>query len=418
MQLILNQDMRKYTVLFLTVTFLSQIAWSQSTNEDKIFQLNTITTAVPFLIIPPDSRAGGMGDAGVATSPDANSVHWNTSKLAFSKQNAEISASYSPWLRGLVDDIKLSYLAGYKKINKKHSIGGSLRYFSLGEIIFTDATGQKTSKFNPNEFEVLGGYALQVSDYMAVGINAKFIYSNLTGGISNGTNTSKAGIAGATDLSFSYFNPEINLGSYNTVLSFGATVSNIGNKMAYTDENERDFLPANLKLGSGFKVNFDEYNSLTATVDFNKLLVPTLPFRHPDTKEVVSGKNNNVGVVSGMLQSFYDAPGITFEDENGEYQVEKGSRLREELREINIGGGIEYWYSDILAFRTGFFHESTTKGNRKYMTFGAGLKAYSFGLDLSYLVSVTQNNPLANTIRFSLSFRFGDNNGSTKAGEI
>ncbi len=411
--------MKKNLLLAFTVLMMSHLVWSQNTNKDKIFQLNTITTAVPFLIIAPDSRAGGMGDAGIATSADANSFHWNTSKLVFSKQSAEISASYSPWLRGLVDDIKLSYLAGYKKLNNKHVIGGSLRYFSLGNISFTDLTGTPTSEFNPNEYEVLGGYALKLTDYMAVGINAKFVYSNLTGGISNGSNTSKAGIAGATDLSFTYRNPDIDLGAYRSVLSFGASISNIGNKMSYTDENQRDFLPTNLKLGSGLKVNFDEYNSLTATLDFNKLLVPTLPFRNPDDPDdIISGKNNNVGVVAGMLQSFYDAPGLYYEDENGEYQVEKGSRFKEELREINIGGGIEYWYSDILAFRAGYFHESATKGNRKYVTFGAGLKAYSFGLDLSYLVSVTQNNPLANTIRFSLSFRFGDNNNTSRSGDL
>jgi len=409
--------MKTYFLLTLSILFFTQTGFSQqpSSTTNQV-QLNTITTAVPFLIIAPDSRAAGMGDAGVATSPDANSLNWNTSKLIFSKQTAEVSASYSPWLRGLVDDIKLSYLSGYKKLSDRHVIGGSLRYFSLGNISFTSITGTPISEFNPNEYEVLGGYALKLSDYTSVGINGKFIYSNLTGGITNGSNVSKAGLAGATDLSFSYFNPEIDLGSYNSVLSFGASIANIGNKMTYTDENQRDFLPTNLKLGSALKINFDQYNSLTGTIDFNKLLVPTLPFRNPDNpSEIISGKNNEVGFVSGVLQSFYDAPGLYYKDENGEYQVEKGSRFAEELREINFGGGIEYWYSDILAFRAGYFHESASKGNRKYVTFGAGLKAYSFGLDLSYLVSVTQNNPLANTIRFSLSFRFGDNNASSGA---
>ena len=418
MTLYFNQNMKKYFLSAIGLLLFGQSAWSQGANDDKIFQLNTITTAVPFLIIAPDSRAGGMGDAGVATSPDANSLHWNTSKLVFSKQTAEISASYSPWLRGLVDDIKLSYVSGYKKLNNKHVIGGSLRYFSLGNISFTNNIGTPISEFNPNEYELLGGYALKLSDYAAVGINAKFVYSNLTGGITNGSNTSKAGIAGATDLSFSYTNPDIELGSYNSVISFGAAIVNIGNKMTYTDANQRDFLPTNLKLGTALKLNFDEYNSLTGTIDFNKLLVPTLPFEDPDNPGTfISGRNNNVGVVSGILQSFYDAPGLVSKDQNGDYSVEKGSRLAEELREINIGGGIEYWYSDILAFRAGYFHESAQKGNRKYMTFGAGLKAYSFGLDLSYLVSVTQNNPLANTIRFSLSFRFGNNNVSTRIGD-
>ncbi len=411
--------MSKNLLFIVVMLFLGQCAWAQGASDDKIPPLNTITTAVPFLIIAPDPRAGGMGDAGVATSADANSFHWNTSKLIFSKQTVELSASYSPWLRNLVGDIQVSYLAGYKKLNDRHVFGGSLRYFSLGNISFTDITGTPTSEFNPNEYEVLGGYALRLSDYMAVGINAKFVYSNLTGGVSNGSNTSNVGIAGATDLSFSYVNPDISVGAYRSVLSFGANISNIGNKVSYTDENQRDFLPANLKLGTGFKVNFDEYNSLGGTIDFNKLLVPTLPFRNPDDPDdIISGRNNDVGVVTGMLQSFYDAPGLYYQDENGDYQVEKGSRLKEELREINIGGGIEYWYSDILAFRAGYFHESASKGNRQYLTFGAGLKAYSFGLDLSYLVSTAnQSNPLSNTVRFSLSFRF-DNKSTSKSGDI
>ena len=386
-------------------------------NDSKIFQLNTITTAVPFLIISPDSRSGGMGDAGAATSADANSFHWNTSKLIFSDNEAEVSLSYSPWLRGLVDDIKLSYLSGYKKIGTRHAVGGSLRYFSLGTIIFTNNVGATIVPYNPNEYEVLGGYAFKLSDKMSVGINGKFIFSNLTGQISNGTATSKPGLAGAADLSWSYVNPEILLGGFKSQLSFGAVVSNLGNKMSYTDNSDRDFIPTNLRLGTALKVNFDSYNSITAAVDFNKLLVPTLPFRNPeDQSDIISGKENNVGVIAGALQSFYDAPGLYYLDENNEYVVEKNSKLIEELREINIGGGLEYWYSDILAFRAGYFHESAVKGNRKYLTFGAGLKAYSFGLNLSYLVSVTQNNPLANTVRFSLSFRFGDKN-STKLGE-
>ena len=403
-------------IIALFITSLNSSIFAQD-NDSKIFQLNTITTAVPFLIISPDSRSGGMGDAGVATSADANSFHWNTSKLIFSEQKAEASLSYSPWLRGLVDDIKLSYLAGYKKIGTRHVVGGSLRYFSLGNIVFTNETGTTIKTFNPNEYEILGGYAFRLSDKMAVGINGKFIFSNLTGQLSSGTTSSRPGLAGAADLSFSYVNPEIMLGGFKSQISAGAAISNIGNKMSYTDNSDRDFIPTNLRLGTALKLNFDSYNSLTVAVDFNKLLVPTLPFRDPnDPLNIISGKDNNVGIVAGALQSFYDAPGLVTVNSNNQYEVEKNSRLIEELREINIGGGLEYWYSDILAFRAGYFHESAVKGNRKYLTFGAGLKAYSFGLNLSYLVSDTQNNPLANTVRFSLSFRFGDNN-ATKIGE-
>ena len=399
------------TIVLLTAgisAYSQNVGGGTQTDKAKDIQLNTITTAVPFLIITPDSRAGGMGDAGVATSADVNSFHWNTSKLAFSKEKTEFGVSYSPWLRQLVDDIHLSYLSGYTKLSKRHVIGGSLRYFSLGNITFTDNLGNPIRDFNPNEFEVLGGYAFKLSDYFSVGMNAKFVYSNLTGGLGVGSSTSKPGIAGATDLSFSYYNDEVDLGKFDAVWSAGATVSNLGNKISYTDAATKDFLPTNLRLGTALKLKFDQYNSLTTTVDFNKLLVPTLPFRDPDdATNIISGKENNVGVITGMLQSFYDAPGIVTQDATtGVYSVTPGSRFKEEMREINIGGGLEYWYGDVLAVRAGYFHESASKGNRKYLTFGAGLYYSVFGIDVSYLASVTQNNPLANTIRFSLKFKF------------
>jgi len=404
----------------ITTTVLSVIgfsAFSQNpggSNQDEkldLIQLNTITTAVPFLIITPDSRAGALGDAGVATSADVNSFHWNTAKLAFSKNKTELGMSYSPWLRQLVEDIHLSYLSGYHKVSKRGTFGGSLRYFSLGEITFTDNVGTTTRVFSPNEFEILGGYSYKLTDRMALGLNAKFVYSNLTGGTGVGSSQSKAGIAGAADLSFAYLNEDVDLGKYDAHFSFGATIQNIGNKISYTDAATRDFLPTNLRLGTALKVEFDKFNSLTGTVDFNKLLVPTTPYRDPTntdpTTNIVSGKDNEVGVVSGMLQSFYDAPGNVIANADGTFTVASGSVFKEEMREINIGGGIEYWYSNVLAVRVGYFHEAASKGNRKYLTFGAGLYYSSFGIDVSYLAALTQNNPLANTVRFSLQFKFG-----------
>lgn len=392
--------------LFATSGF-SQNLGGNETDNGKHLQLNTITTAVPFLIITPDSRSGALGDVGAALSPDANSFHWNTSKLVFSKDKAEFSASYSPWLRQLVDDIHLSYISGYTKIGKNHAIGGSMRYFSLGNITFTNNTGGLIREFNPNEFEILGGYAFKLSDRSAVGLNGKFVYSNLTGGTNVGNVGSKAGIAGAVDLSYSWFNDEVSLGKKDATWSMAATLSNIGNKVAYTVDAERDFLPTNLRLGTAFKLELDKYNSLTAAFDVNKLLVPTRPV-YDGTGEIISGKDPEVGVVTGMLQSFYDAPGDVSIDQAGVATVKKNSRFGEEMREINWGLGMEYWYSTILAVRAGYFNEHYSKGNRRYLTFGAGIYFGVFGLDVSYLASVTVNNPLANTVRFSLKFKFGN----------
>ena len=252
---------------------------------------------------------------------------------------------------------------------------------------------------------------------MALGLNAKFVYSNLTGGTGVGSSESKAGIAGAADLSFAYLNDEVELGKYDANFSFGATIQNIGNKISYTDAATRDFLPTNLRLGTALKVEFDKFNSLTGTVDFNKLLVPTTPYRDPSNTNpktnIVSGIDNEVGVVAGILQSFYDAPGIVTATAGGGFEVKKGSKFAEEMREINIGGGIEYWYSNVLAVRLGYFNEAASKGNRKYLTFGAGLYYSSFGIDVSYLAALTQNNPLANTVRFSLQFKFGKPKAAT-----
>lgn len=401
----------KKNILLIAGLILGGTGWSQSIskdNEEFTIQLNTITTAVPFLSIAPDSRGGAMGDAGVATSPDANSFHWNTSKLAFSKEKSEFGVSYSPWLKQLVNDIHLSYLSGYTKFGKNHTIGGSLRYFSLGNITFTDELGNLVRDFNPNEFEVLGGYAFRLSDRSAIGVNGKFVFSNLTAGVSVGSVNTKPGLAGAVDLSYSYFNDDINLGDKDGTLSFGVNISNIGNKMAYTSEKDRDFLPTNLRLGTALKVDFDKYNSLTTTVDFNKLLVPTLPVRSGITGDILSGKSNDVGVTLGMIQSFYDAPGNVNVNPDSTASIEPGSRFKEELNEINIGGGLEYFYSDVLAIRGGYFYEHRAKGDRKYFTFGAGVYYSVFGIDVSYLAALKRTNPLANTIRFSLSFKFGN----------
>mgnify|MGYP002475752259 FL=1 len=392
------------------------IGLTQNDSEPSDLQLNTITTAVPFLQITPDSRSGAMGDAGTALSPTSSSFFWNTSMLSFAKDNSEISLSYSPWLQNLATDINLSHLAGFIRLNDRNVVGGSLRYFSLGEIVFTDNNGQETMTFVPSEFEVLGGYAFKLNEKFSLGLNGKFIFSNLTGGINVAGASTRAGLAGAADVSFSYLNEDVRYFGAKGSFAFGATINNIGNKVTYTLENDRDFLPTNLKLGTAMTFDLDTYNSITWAVDVSKLLVPTPPQYSPSTGEIIAGLDPNIGVVPGILQSFYDAPGTLSTDENGEVivdefgqaQIEDGSRLGEELREIMIGTGLEYWYNDLFAARMGYFYENITKGARQHLTFGIGLKYKMFGIDFSYLTSVRQNNPLQNTIRFTMRLYLGN----------
>ncbi|MFN6114716.1 MAG: type IX secretion system outer membrane channel protein PorV, partial [Flavobacteriales bacterium] len=370
-------------------------------------------------MISPDSRAGGMGDGGVAVSADANAIHWNPSKLAFAEHDGEFTMSYSPWLRNLVPDMSLAYLAGYTRLsNKKSAIGGSLRYFNLGSILFTDQNGSTIRDFKPAEFAVDLVFAQQFSENFSGGVAIRYINSNLTGGISvQGANT-KAGQSVAADVSMFYTKPDMQVGDKDATFSFGLNISNIGAKMSYSETAAQNFIPINLRLGPAFTLDLDKYNKLTFAFDVNKLLVPTPPVYQwdengalildPATGEYViaSGKNPNVGVATGMIQSFSDAPGNVSYDDNGNIIVEDGSRMREEFREINIGGGLEYWYAEQFAFRTGYFWEHYTKGNRKYVTLGAGVRYNVFSLDLSFLIANTARSPLANTLRFTLGFRF------------
>jgi len=394
----------------------------QSAGQQCGDQLNTITTAVPFLLISPDSRAGGMGDAGVAVSPDANAIHWNPSKLAFAENDGEFSMSYSPWLRNLVPDMSLAYLAGYKRLgNKRSAIGGSLRYFNLGSILFTDVNGSTIRDFKPAEFAVDLAFAQKFSENFSGGIAIRYVNSNLTGGINVQGANSKAGQSVAADLSFYYRKEEIQMGEREATFAFGANISNIGAKMSYTETAAQNFIPINLRIGPSLKIDLDEYNSIAFNMDINKLLVPTPPVYLLDENnspivdpvtgnfQVASGRDPDVGIVTGIIGSFGDAPGNVSYDDNRNIVVESGSRLREELREINLAGGFEYWYAEQFAFRTGYFWEHFTKGNRKYFTLGAGVKYSIFTLDLSYLIANTQQSPLANTLRFTLGFKFVKN---------
>ena len=407
----------KNLLLALVLAFLSLIAFAQPNGgsgvTDEDLQLNTITTALPFMSITPDSRAGGMGDAGTALSPSSSSVYWNTSILSFSDQTSEVSLSYTPWLRQLTNDIHLSYLSGYYKINKSHTIGGALRYFSLGEITFTDASGNVIRDDKPSEFEITGAYAFRLSNKLSLGINGKFAYSNLTGGLTVGGVNTKPGVVGAADLSFTYYNDDAKIGNLDGVYTFATTINNIGNKVAYSELDTRDFIPMNLKIGNSFLANFDAYNKVTFSLDLQKLLVPTPPSYYFDGQDYImtSGLNPDVGVINGMIQSFHDAPGnvvvddddVPIADADGNYEVVKGTRFREELSEINIAFGTEWWYNDVFAVRGGVFFESKNKGNRQFMNLGASLKYNMFAIDFSYLASLNgRQSPLANTLRFTV----------------
>lgn len=389
--------MNKVISTFLALAFSFNAISQDVSGIDEIGRnnLNTITTAVPFLLISPDSRAGGMGDVGVATSPDANSLHWNPAKYSFIDQEVGFAVSYVPWLRNLVPDINLSYISGYKKLNKNEVVAMELRYFTLGDITFTDVIGNNLGQYKPSEFALGSSYSRKLSDQFSLAISARYIYSNLTGGQSAGGIATNAGQSIAADVA-GYYVKDIRIAKKDMELAFGANISNIGNKISYTETSTRDFIPINLRLGTALNADLDDYNKISFAFDLNKLLVPTPPIYNDSINDQIDfGKDPNVSVVSGIFQSFGDAPG----------------GFNEEMREINFSVGTEYWYDNQFAIRAGYFNEHNTKGGRKFFTFGSGVKYNVFALDFSYLINASRaingNNPLANTMRFTLTFDFG-----------
>jgi hypothetical protein len=371
-------------LIFLAIVSGNTVLLSQSSSGE----LNAIQTVVPFLTIAPDSRAGGMGDAGVATSPDAYSNHWNPAKFAFIDGESGLGISYSPWLRNLVPDINIAYLAGYKRIDTKQVVSASLLYSSLGDVPFTDDFGNLERTFTPNEFAIDAAYSRLFSEHFSGGIAFRFIYSNLTGGTYSGGVATKPGLSLAADIS-GYYHKNVTIFSKNGSIGAGLNFSNIGNKMTYSDSQTSDFIPMNMRIGSSATIDLDTYNKITATIDLNKLLVPTPPI-YNGSGEIIDGKDPNVAVPVAIFQSFFDAPG----------------GFKEEMHEITYSYGLEYWYNNQFALRGGYFNENETKGNRKYFTAGAGFRLKIFTIDFSYLMPLTQNHPLAHTLRFSLSFDF------------
>ncbi len=351
--------------------------------------INTIITAVPFLRIVPGARAGAMGDVGLATSPDANAMHFNASKLANVSNTGSFSATYTPWLRSLqLNDVYLAYASGYYSPDETQTFGASLRFFALGSINYTDFNGQSLGSGDPSEFEITLAYARKLSDKFSVGVAPKFIYSNLANNQMVGGVDVVPAVAGAADISATYLN-DIKLGEKNATLSVAAAISNIGSKVSYTNSKNKDYIPANLGIGGALTVELDEFNKITFATDINKLLVPTRTLvNETGDPDILDWKEHSP--FGGIVTSFGDAPG------NGE-----------EFRELMLSVGAEYLYDEQFAVRAGYYAEHSTKGGRKYFTVGLGLKYNIFGLNFSYLVPTTnQRNPLDNTLRFSLIFDF------------
>lgn len=352
-------------------------------------QSNNIATAVPFLLITPDARAGGMGEAGVAIQPDANTMSINPSKLAFLDRGYGFAASYSPWLKSLVPDINLAYLSGFYKLNDVSAIGSALRYFSLGQIQLTDEGQQDLGIYSPNEFALDATYSRRFGDEFSLGTTFRFIYSNLTSGQFSAGQQTKPGTSFGVDVSAYYKKPTV-LFNKDAIFSLGGTISNIGGKVSYVDGGSKYFLPTNLKIGTASTFIIDDYNQFTFALDLNKLLVPTQPVRDSNG-QIISGKDPDRSVPAGIFGSFSDAPG----------------GFSEELKEISAAIGAEYWYNQQFALRAGYFYETPEKGDRRYLTLGAGLKYNIFNIDFAYLLANPQKSPLANTLRFTLLFNFG-----------
>jgi len=367
------------------LTFIITFNFSAQTSDTRV-----ITTATPFMLISSDARGSGMGDMGVATAPDAFSQYWNPSKYVNIDSKMGFAFSYTPYLSQLVNDIKIINGTFYNKLNDRSAFGVSVKYFSLGDIDLTDFTGNYTGTVSPNEFYVDGSYALKLSQTFAMGVSIRFILSDLK--LGTGNDDATAAKSFAVDLSGYYESDPFDFSDMQGRLRLGFNIQNMGPKIKYYRSDEGDFLPTNLKLGTGFDFIMDEYNTVAVTFETNKLLVPTPPVRGTNGS-IIDGKDDNVNWMTGIFQSFSDAPG----------------GFEEELKEFQWSLGTEYTYLDAFSLRAGYFHESEIKGRRKYFTVGAGFKYNYMIIDLSYLFSLGKlRSPLDNTMRFSLTFNIDE----------
>ena len=362
------------------------LAASHISADEKNTMFNPVEHAVISETIAPDARGAGMGDIGVATDPDVNSQHWNPAKYPFCISRAGVVLNYTPWLRQLVNDIDLAYVAGYYRIGDYSAISGSLRYFSLGEV-FTDDGSDMTVR--PYEMSLDAAYSLMLSENFSIAAAIRWIYSDLRYDYSE---DSKPASAFAADLSM-YYNNYVMLGSRECQLGLGANIRNIGSKISYYGDEESQFLPANLRLGASLMIPVDEYNRFSISADANKLLVPTVPKQmegesNSDYQDRVRREYSDVGSIKGMFKSFSDAP----------------DGFKEELDEIQWSLGAEYVYNDKFSLRAGYHHQAESKGNLKYFTVGGGFRMNVFSLDVGYVISTAKSNPLDQTLRFTLAF--------------
>lgn len=372
--------MRLYILALLTLLVLPAAA-----QKEDFF--NPVNTSVTSQTIAPDARSAGMGDVGVATDPDVVSQYWNPAKYPFTISRAGVALNYTPWLRELVNDMDLAYLAGYYRIGDYSAVSASLRYFSLGEVFL--GTSDDAMTINPYEMSLDVAYSLMLSETFSIGAAVRWIYSDLT---YDYTSDTAPGSAFAADLAC-YYQNYINLGQRECQLGLGLNISNIGSKISFGGDNNSEFIPTNMRLGASLMIPIDEYNRFTIAADANKLLVPTYPKQEDgesteDYQERVQKNYYDVSSISGIFKSFGDAPG----------------GLKEELQEVQWSVGGEYVYHDKFALRAGYHHESANKGNRKYFTVGAGFKMSVFSLDAGYVIATAKSNPLDQTLRFSLSF--------------
>ena len=355
--------------------------------QDKMSEFNPVDHAVISQTIAPDARAAGMGDVGVATDPDVVSQYWNPAKYPFCISRAGVSLNYTPWLRQLVNDIDLAYVAGYYRIGDYSAVSASLRYFSLGEVM--TSLDDNAMTVNPYEMSIDVAYSLMLSDYFSIAAAIRWIYSDLR---YDYTEDSSPASAFAADLAL-YYNNYFNMGSRECQIGLGMNISNVGSKITYYGDDRSQFLPANLRIGAALMVPIDEYNRFSIAADANKLLVPTVPKQNEgesaaDYQNRVIEEYSDVSSIAGIFKSFGDAPG----------------GFKEELEEIQWSVGAEYVYHDQFSVRAGYHHESENKGNRKYFTVGGGFRMSVFSLDVGYVISTAQSNPLDQTLRFSLAF--------------